>query len=218
MTGDAFTRNAWLALLARVRAGATLYVSGSAGTLQPFNAPLGVKILSRQQRQSPATYTLDGITGSLSATASIRFNLAATHAEVLGRESDGNPSGTRTKLGDGEVYFLGVPQETSLIAEPGAFESSPFWMFYRRMAKRHLANRVVRKQHSLVGVTEHPLDRNKRVVVAINYSPNPIEVPLALKPGWSIGTVWRGAAGIHLRLPGNDGAVFTVRRQGASSR
>jgi hypothetical protein len=219
IAGDAFLRRDWLALLERVRAGATLYVSGCSGLLHPFNEPLGLEIVSRQQRQGPAMFKLDDVPGSLCMGAPIRLNLATPKAEVLGAEDDGNPIFTRTAFGKGQIYYLAVPLETNMILEPGSFtgETVPaYWKLYQRIAGKNLASRIVRKENPLIGVTEHPLKKGERLVVAINYSPKAVEAPITLKAGWSVGAVLRGevtkraGAPASLHLPANDGAVFKV--------
>lgn len=220
VTGDGFSRRAWLALLERVRAGAALYVSGPGAVLQPFNRPFGVEVQSREQRAGAATLDLEGEPGPLSVASPVRLTLAARGAEVLAREPDGNPILTRARFGAGTAFFLGVPLETSLVAGPGTFTgpAAAAWArLYRTVGRPALAARVVRRDDLRVGLTEHPLGPRERVVVAINYSPRGLEAPLALKAGWSVSRCWRGEvlrsdAGPAVRLAPNDGAVFSVRR------
>ena len=77
---------------------------------------------------------------------------------------------------------------------------------------------IIKKDHPLVGVTEHPLEEGKRVAVMINYSPEPANVTLRLAHGWQIVDTLRGEplnrAGENWQcsLPANDGSVFILTR------
>jgi len=80
-----------------------------------------------------------------------------------------------------------------------------------------MGGRMVRKEHPMLGVTEHPLNESERIVVAINYSPEPLTETFALADGWELDDTWRGhieatAGGCRATLRPNDGAVWCVRK------
>lgn len=214
---NAIPRRRWLDLLGRVQQGASLYISHLDGLLSPFNEPLGLEVQTRQRRAAPAEMVF-GSTHFNGIQAPIRLTLAAAGAEVLGREPDGNPLFTNAAYGQGKIYFLGVPLELSLTHTPGVFHTpgaQPFWQVYRAVAQPWVAQRAVIKIHSLVGLTEHALDETRRLVIAINYSPDIVQPGLSLQNGWKAAQVWRGAAAageLPVAIPPNDALVFTVRR------
>ena len=77
----------------------------------------------------------------------------------------------------------------------------------------------MRKADPFVGLTEHPLDEARRIVVAINYSPEPREVALDFAAPWTAGEVWRGHGEMfkapetaQVWLPSNDAAVFIAQK------
>ena len=214
-----FTQRFWRDLLDRVRGGATLYLSGSECLVYEFEETFGLQAETRHRRTGPAQIVLDGLPGqpALSANAAFKFTLSPTRAEVLGREADGNPAFTRADCGKGTAYFLSWAIEQDLAETPQVFDADgavPFWRIYHRVAEPLLAGRVVRKAHPLVGVTEHPLAEDRRVVVLVNYSPRPQSVPLTLADGWSAAETWYGQApaAAACAVAANDAAVFVVSR------
>jgi len=216
-----FTRRFWLDLEARVRAGATLYLSHKDCILSPFTEPFGLEIQTRQRRNVPADLTMDGLPGAprYTVNAPIRLQVRAARAEVLGREADGNPAFTRAALGKGQVYFLSVPVEEYLTNFPGGFhtaEAQPFWKIYQSIARSVIKNRVVAKDNPMVGVTEHPLNEHERVVILINYSPDPAKTHCTLAPGWTVKETWYGAApaaekkGLRCSINANNAVVLLL--------
>lgn len=217
---NVITRRRWLELLQRVRAGAALYISIDDALLDNFQQTYGMKIISRQKRPSPTVeFTIPGL-GSFTTASRFRTNLQPAGAEVLGQEIDGNPVFTRFSYGQGQVYLLTVPVERCLTETPGAFhdpQAQPFWQIYRQVAAGVMGGRVVRKEHPMLGVTEHPLNESERIVVAINYSPEPLTETFSLADGWALDDTWRGhieaaAGGCRAALRPNDGAVWCVKK------
>ena len=216
------TRRFWLELLEQVKDGATLYVSHNDGLLSPINEPFGIEIQMRQRRSQPVQMQLDGLEGapSLSLAAPVKLQLEPAGAAVLGRETGGNPVFTCAKYGKGQIYFLSVPIELAASTSPGIFygpEMQPLWRIYQHIAAPVLAQRAVRKDNPVVGVTEHTLDTAQRVIIAINYSPEPQEVKLSTAAGWKLGQVWHGstpettATGLACQIPPNDAVVFVLQ-------
>lgn len=211
---NVISRHRWLPLLDRVRQGASLYVSLDDALLPAFEQTFGVQVQTRARRTAPVSFNLQGVAFHLPAP--FRLDLAPSGAEILGREPDGNPAFTRFDYGQGEVFLLTAPIEHALADWPGGFhapDAQPFWQIYRRLAQRQLAGRVVRKQHPMLGLTEHPLSPSERIIVAINYGPTPLNDQLVFAPGWQARQVWRGdLSGDHLTLPANEAAVFLAAR------
>ncbi len=221
--GRIIYRRRWLELLERVRAGATLYVSHEDGMLSPLTEPFGFEVLSRSRRSGASDVVMQGLPGQprLMTRGPFRLRLSPSRAEVLGRETDGNPVFTRADYGRGAIYFLSFPMEKELATTPGAFHepgAPPCWQVYRHFAEPFMSHRVVSKDHPQVGVTEHVVDERRRAVVLINYSPEPVETTLSVAGGWAIAEAWRGdapapgSAGLQARIGANDAIVFLVSK------
>jgi len=217
--GSPFSRCFWYALDERIQAGATLYLSMNDAILSPFEAPFGLQVQTREKRTAPAEFSLPALPGAptFSLTTAVKYTLAPAGAEVLGREPDGNPVFASHAWGKGKVIFLSVPIEQHLSSTPGAFSSpaaQPFWQIYRHIAEPHLGHRAVTKDNPLVGLTEHSLDKQRRLVVLVNYSPQPQEVNLKLAQGWRFADAWYGAlpAAAQVTIPANDALVLVIDR------
>jgi hypothetical protein len=214
-------RRRYMELMARVAEGATLYISYAGGFMSHFEELTGLRVLTRSRRVGETTLAWAGTDFTLDGE--YKLALEAACAEVLGVEADGNPAFTRASYGKGWVYFLGFPLEMALTTIPGAFhmpEAQPFWTLYRHIVQPFVQERTVVKHHPMLGVTEHPLDECRRVVVVISYSPEPVETTLDLTSGWTLGQVWYGAqprtqgTTLGIALPQNDALVVIVEKQG----
>jgi hypothetical protein len=179
--------------------------------LVPFLEPAGLQIKTRQRRNAPVELALEGIPESLKIEAPIKLNLEPIMAHVLGVESDGNPVFTCSAYGTGKIFFMSVPLELALSSLPGAFygtDAQPFWKVYRLIAQSLPTKRVITKKNPLVGLTEHLLVDGRRLVVAINYSPEPVEPVLSLADGWQIVETWYGKLPV---IQANDAVVFSIK-------
>ncbi len=74
------------------------------------------------------------------------------------------------------------------------------------------------KEISYLGVTEHPIDEDTRVVVLINYSPDRMKARFTLSSSWQIDSVWHGEVPdqkqgqLSCDIPANDAVVATIKR------
>ena len=217
-------RRHYLALLERVRAGATLHVSLGDAMLSPFTEQFGLEVLGRRRRDQPARLRIDALPRlpELAAAAPFHLQLVPTHAAVLGREPDGSPAFTCATLGKGRILLLTAPIETYLVGRPGAFHgpgSQPFWRIYEYVSREARSDRAVSKREPNLGVTEHTLGADKRAVVAINYSPEPVEGVLQLAAGWKPAEVlYPAQAALGSAIRANDALVFTIERDGRQPR
>jgi len=220
--GGNMSRRTWLALLARVHDGATLYLSHNNCMLSPFGEAFGLEVQTRSRTASPVEFRLEALDATLAVNAPLRLAVKPIRAEVLGREAGGNPIFTRAAYGRGAAYFLSVPIETYLANLPGGFHrpaAAPFWQIYRMIVEPFMSLRAVRKIDPFVGLTEHPLDDSQRIVIAINYSPESRDAALQIAKPWAVDEAWYAAApandqqGWRLRLAPNDAAVFTVAKR-----
>lgn len=211
------SRRRWLALLERVRAGASLYISLDTALLPNVDEVLGVEVLGREKRSAPDAIDLPGV-GALPFGGGYRLNMQpGAETEVLARDAAGQPVFTRHAYGQGSVYLLGAPLEVYLTSTPGVFHqpgAAGYWQIYALVAEGCFPQQAIRKQHPLLGVTEHAQSENERVIVAINYSPSRQQTSLQARAGWRLGQVLYGKIDEQfvLDLPANQSAVFTIRR------
>jgi beta-galactosidase len=218
--GSPFSRRFWYALDERIQAGAAFYLSMNDAILSPFKEPFGLEIQTREKRTTPVELKIPTLIGApvFQFPCSSKYNYTQAGAKVLGSEPDGNPGFTCHTWGKGEIYFLSVPIEQHLSNTPGAFidlAAQPFWRIYQAISHSHLSHRIASKDNPLVGITEHPLDESKRIIVLINYSPLPQEVNLTIHDRWRISEVWYGAPSTspNLLLPPNDALVAVLERK-----
>lgn len=214
-----FPRRLGLALEEKVRKGAHLYASLDNAFLAPFTEWFGLRVQTREQRSEPAALDLSAIDPTLrvSFPSSYRWNFQPAGARVLGRERDGNPAFARHRVGRGSVTLLTVPLETELAKRPGAFHEAhqpPFWKLYRSFAMPVLAGRAWTQPHPQVGITEHALSAQERVIVAINYSNAPVQLAPAWAAGWQPKQRWYGppATDGGLQIGAHDAAVWLTAR------
>lgn len=203
--GDtAISRRRLQQLLERVEKGATLYLSVDNGLLSPFSQYTGVKVLTRERADS---VTLAGEEG-LSLPCRYRLRMEPCGAEVLAADEDGLPVFTRHAYGKGQVFCLIAPLETGLLDKRGAFDGGgEYTRFYSALK----ATLPTRKAAALgtpcgIGLTEHPLDDSRRILVLVNYTPDEATADLVLAPGWEVAAWHSGAA----QMPGNSGAVVEI--------
>jgi len=215
----AIPKRRWTALLEKVHAGATLYISSQGVMLSRFEEVTGLRLVTRRQ-SSAETVRFEGIAGleSLNVTTPVRFHVESMGAEVLGRFSNGDIAFSRHTYGRGEVYFLAVPFEQHLAETPGLFpapETYPAWRVYEHIGRSQLAKHVARKDNPQAVLTEHALDDTHCVLVLVNFSPVPVTTKLALQTNWSIETVLHGQPlmGDVCSIPANDAAVIVVRKR-----
>jgi hypothetical protein len=214
---NVMSRHRWLALLEKIRDGATLYLSLDDGLLAEFEQTFGLRVQTRSRRSDgQITFSLPGA-GDFHTPAPFRLEMVPAGAEVLAKEPDGNPVFTRYAYGKGEIYLLTAPIERTLAETPGAFhapDAQPFWKIYATFASKQLAERAVCKSHPMLGLTEHPLNERERGIVAINYSPVPIKTEIILAERWQVEQIWYGGMkGREIDIPANDAVIFTMERR-----
>jgi hypothetical protein len=191
--------------------------------LSPLSEPFGFDVLARSRRAGTSHITFDGLPGhpTCNTHGPFRLQLAPTTATVLGREDDGNPVFTRAAYGKGVIYFLSFPMEQELTTTPGSFhtpDAKPCWQVYEHLAQPFLAERAATKDHPQVGITEHVLADSRRVIVLINYSPEPVPTQLTVVDGWKVSEAWygqmpsRSGSELMLDLTLNDAAVLLLER------
>ena len=200
-------RRHWLALLERIRAGATLYISLDDAVLSGLNEVAGVEFLTRAQSNQPFEYQIEDST--IRSPGQTRFSLRPTRADVLARDADGNPILTQARYGRGQVYLLSHPLELEQTLTPGAFQQPAAFTIYKTISRTSRAGRVYDKTFPQLGVTEHEVCANERILVFINYSSESISTPISLSAGWQVTRIHYGTPDV---IPALDGLVLQVEK------
>ena len=204
-------------LLRKVENGAVLYISLNSGLISPFNAFSGVRVVSREKKDVTETIAFDdGISrAEIPFYRAFKLKMEAEGADVLARDAEGDPIYTSYAYGKGKVFFLAAPLEDSLTRVSRAFEENSLYPLLYAPLKQALSQsmpvatqKAASVQNHNIGVTEHVLAENRRLLVLINYDPVPREAALSLAAGWTIARFLRGG----LAIQGNDAAVVEIIR------
>lgn len=183
LCGDSsLSRRALQEILSRVEAGATLYMSVDSGLLCPFGEYTGLEPQTRSQTNGSETVRFGD--DAFTLRRSFRLRNRAVTAQVLATDESGAPAYTVAEYGKGRVFFLAFPLEKQLLEEEGAFkpESAPYYRFYEALGRS--PEKIARAAVRTTALTEHPLDENRRVIVAVSYAD---EAPsFTLADGWSV--------------------------------
>lgn len=211
-------RKDWLSILDKVRDGAILYVSFDQGFLSHFLEPAGIEVVTSQNRIGQASFVSEnGKIKPFSMSARRKLNIVSKGARILAREKDGNPVFTVNAYGKGKIYFLGLPMEMNLTTKPGSFteNSAECWKIYQTISAEIVGrNRAVMKNDPFVGITEHDLSADSKVIVLVNYRPADIDVSLTVREGWNIEKALYGKLPVKssVALKANDACVLQLRK------
>ena len=216
---QSLSRRRWGELLDHVRSGATLYLSCDTAIVSSFEEITGLRVTTRERR-STGVAEIVFPDFALRVESQFRLNLKPTRATVLAAEPDGNPAFTVADYGKGKVYFLSAAIEAALAKKKldGFDADHPLcWRVYELLKMHTVKNRLIGKTISSLGVTEHPVETKCRIVVAINYSPRPIDTFLTIGKGWRLSRVFRGQVTqksdelLACLVEPNAAAVFEIR-------
>ena len=109
------------ALMAKVAAGAVLYVSVGGGLLRNLGRDFGFHINRRYEISGAEKITFtDG--GEVTLTPSIRYDITPTTARVLATAPDGTPIFTAADYGKGKLLFLACAVEKHLFYLPHGYD------------------------------------------------------------------------------------------------
>ncbi|HAZ03011.1 MAG: hypothetical protein A2W90_18455 [Bacteroidetes bacterium GWF2_42_66] len=108
--------------------------------------------------------------------------------------------------------------EIGLTKKPGSFTESPpeCWKIYQLISNEIVSNnRTVTKDDQFVGITEHDLSLDRKVVVLVNYSPVDRNISLSIKKGWIVEKTLHGNKPEKklLILQANDACVLQLSRE-----
>jgi hypothetical protein len=149
--------------------------------------------------------------------ASRRLNIVPTTARVLAKENDGNPVFTENVCGKGKIYFLSFPLEMNMTQTPGIFTENPpeCWKIYKTFGSDAISrNRTVTKSDPFIGITEHDISTDKKIITLINYTPAERNVRIDISAGWSVVKSLYGKMPLKsaVLIQGNDACVLEINK------
>jgi hypothetical protein len=227
--GMTISRHRMQELLEKVKNGAVLYISNDDGNIGPYFPEFtGLNVISIKKSPVTDVVTIDDGTKKkieLELRTDKKLFLSAGKAKILGSDQSGNPAFTCMDYGKGKVYFLNYPLEKYLSTKSGAFDGpgkTNYYKIYSQLKNNIPSNKVVSAENTNIGITEHPLNPDKRVIIVVNYFPGTANGYFKIAKGWKMSQVLYGgdilkekrgveSAG-NFSLKGNDAMVFAIER------
>lgn len=213
---------AYRELIARVKRGATLYMSIENALLSPFTDVTGLKVITRSRRTTKDTVRLpDG--DELTFDSSFKLNIEAVGAKVILSANDGTPALSEYSLGDGRVVFCTSPIEARMGTQSGLAsgkDARPYYKIYK-LAGLKSEGKIASSSLPTVCITEHIVDETERILVVINYSKADELVNISLQNGYKLVKFYdiHGKTyiencddGFSARVEHDNGFVAVVRR------
>jgi len=214
---DPFYKDYWFKLLDKVKAGATLYISLDDAYLPTFTGPLAIELSVNYKRRGKLSFIskLFGDSLNFKTTAERKYIIDPLQNIVLAKEEDGNPAFLKSAYGKGFIYLLTFPIESNLTTLTGAFDKGqPMYAnIYKEIAKPLIKDRVLTQNNSFIGITEHSINNNEKVVVLINYSTEDITIKPTVMDGWNIAKAIYGnyISERSLTIKANDALVVSLK-------
>ncbi len=165
------TKRLWDDLLAKVKDGASLYISMDGGMMSEFTETTGFELVTKSRSLHPHATELDGV--KIGINSQFDMVLAAKTAKVLATNEAGVPIFGVNEYGKGKVYFLSFQPETFAAITPGFVDGEnarDYYRFYKAMELRNPA-KTASQENPTIGMTEHIIDAGSRYLLLINYEP-----------------------------------------------
>ena len=169
-------------IIERVKQGATLYMSWQDALLSPFEEYTGLRPQYYTSVPNKSSVVVDGEKIDLCGSATMKLDV--TTAETVLASESGEPVLVKNSLGKGSVYFIPYPIE-KIAGEGVRVSETSLYRIYKKLDIRN-PERVASKTDSHVGLTEHPLEDGRRLLVLINYEAAEKTVTLSLKDGYAL--------------------------------
>lgn len=204
----------WEELKAKVREGATLYISWNDTFLDSMEDVAGVEVAFREKRSGMDVCDFGTFKVEVPYSVKRRFN--ALTAETLAKNKSGEGVFFRNRYGKGTVYLSIHNFEKSLYAGSGGYEGDAWkiWAMVRPVS------RIVETGDKNVFVSEHHFADGRVGAIIVNNSRTPFDGAVSVRKGWSvIGSTTDDAAlarwgdGNRLRLSGNAGILLVLERK-----
>ncbi len=197
----------WDMLYAKAEKGASIYVSCDDGVFSPFKDFFGAEVISREIRNCEEDFDFGDF--KVKGKASFKLNLEMTDAEVIGKFSDGKPALIRRNVGNGHIYFLGMPLEKYMSETKDSFaeNNDPAWKIYRIIGKDIIEKRSLKITDPMLCVTEHKLDSGEEIAIIINGSEIERKLEYSLKDNMTVNKVLYGESNWNSKVISPNNAI-----------
>ena len=178
----------WEALKAKVRDGATPYLSWADTFLPAIEDVCGIELDYRETVPDRLDLTFDlgdGKPFKYVAPVAKRRHFITHGAEVLAKSSNGDPFFFRHRYGKGLVYTLGLPMEKTAYAKAGGYAGDA-WRIWQAVCP---VKRLFDSGSSVVNASEHEFADGRIATVVVNNSPEPYSGRPEIAAGWKIASV-----------------------------
>ncbi|MBE6611628.1 MAG: hypothetical protein E7632_03955 [Ruminococcaceae bacterium] len=183
-------KEAYDALLEKANNGATVYFSVATGFITECEKVTGMRSNGMYNAGGDTMTFTDG--SSLPMCYQKKFLLESVGAEVLARDSYGNPVFTKNSFGKGTVYMLYFPMEQMMWNNALAFtgkEKPDYSRIYRIIGEDVLKNHPIDSANNQVGMTLHPTDTGYYAVL-VNYDNMTHDAEVSVADGWTMEPVY----------------------------
>ena len=209
------TKERWNELLEKVKGGARLLLTLSAGLFREVPETFGVCIDARYECAGKRIALLEG--EALPVDSKYVFEIRPTTARVLARDETGAPVLFENDYGKGKTYLCTLPLEESVHATvPSVFftpDAPAYYRVYERVARGMETGKISSVDSPYICRTEHVVSTGERYVFVINYDRRTHTAPLCLAEGWQVETVHgTGLDGGTVTLGGNDAVLLYAYR------
>lgn len=203
-------------LLKAVREGATLFVTSDGGSLEPFNAVFGVDIATVSRAVDETVICSKARDFRLRCRAEFQIDLVNRDAEILAVDGDDDPIFCCRAFGEGRVLFLAAPIERAATETPRAFlpGGQELYRLYAVAAEKAGVRRRVFRTNPQLTLTEHEVDGDTLLVVAVNNTPETFTDEITSSAGWRFDSMVWGEPPVasDFMVPGNSGVILKFRR------
>ena len=202
---NAYSRRAFWRVIDRAKAGATVLITlGNGAILSDLEEVAGVKTENHFAARSELR--LEGSDGLFTVPDAYTRQVSCVGGQIVWKDAAGSVAMTVKTLGKGRIVFFN-----------GALESNaPLtgWPIYAKAVELAEIRRRVRCNCRDVGITEHVLDNDETLVVAVNYSQ--CRIDCNFEANASISRIFRGVCTEgKWKIPANDAVVFSIGNKNA---
>ncbi len=184
-TGRAYlTIERWEELKAKVRDGATLYLSWNDTFLDSIEEVCGIEVEHRERIGGIDACDFGDFKLDVGYGVKRRFN--ALSAEVLAKNQKGEGVFFRNKYGKGTVYTFVHSFEKAYYASTGKYDEKAAWKIWAKVCS---VNRLVKTKEPNVFVSEHCFGNGRCGVLVINNRDVPYEGKPDICEGWNVSQV-----------------------------
>ena len=191
------TLERWEELKARVRAGATLYLSWNDTFLDSLEEVAGVEVAFREKRGG--TDHCDFGDFKIQISYAIKRRFRALTAETLATNQEGDGVFFRNRYGAGTVYLCIHNFEKTFYEGAGCYESDA-WKIWAKVCP---VERLVKTDEKNIFVSEHAFDDGRIGVILVNNAGIGYDGELALRDGWRVSSALTDDPAATTFAPGN---------------